>query len=52
MATPIKDTPILYGRDSDCFLKDVRKNEHKRISRDEYGRGVRLYKRVMARATF
>jgi len=32
MATPIKETPILYGEDSDRFLKEIAENEGERAT--------------------
>ncbi len=52
MATPIKETPILYGKDSDHFLKEVKKNENNRISPEEKTKSIALYEKVMAKATF
>ncbi len=52
VATPIKDTPILYGKDSDRFLKEVEENEKKRLSKEEKAKSVDLYSKVMAKATF
>ncbi|MGR3176807.1 MAG: hypothetical protein ACUZ8E_01965 [Candidatus Anammoxibacter sp.] len=52
MATPIKETPILYGEDSDRFLKEVRENENKKISDEEYKESIDLYKKVMKNDTF
>ena len=44
MATPIKETPILYGEDSDRILKEVRENENKKISDNDYKESIDLYK--------
>lgn len=52
MATPIKETPILYGADSDRFLKEVKENENKRISKVEREKSKKLYNSVIAKATF
>lgn len=52
MATPIKDTPILYGKDSDRFLKEVEENENKKISEEEKAENIKLYEEVMDKATF
>ncbi len=54
MSNPIKETPILYGKDSDRFLKrakEVENGKH-RVSRSEYNRGMKLYHSVMDKATF
>ncbi len=52
MATPIKETPILYGKDSDRFLEDVKRNENKRISREEKAKNIDLLNKVLDKATF
>lgn len=52
MATPIKDTPILYGKDSDRFLEEVKKNENKKITEEEKAKNIKLYEKVMDKATF
>lgn len=52
MATAIKETPILYGEDSDRFLKEVEENEKKRMSKGESEESRKLYNSVMAKATF
>ncbi len=52
MATPIKETPILYGKDSDRFLKEVKENENNRISKKEYKKNLELLNNVMLKATF
>lgn len=52
MATPIKETPILYGKDSDRFLKEVKENENKRISKQEYNNNLELLDNVLSKATF
>ncbi len=52
MATPIKDTPILYGKDSDRFMKEVEKNETIKISEEEKTKNKELYEKVMSKATF
>lgn len=50
MAMPIKDTPILYGKDSDRFLNEVKKNENKKIPDKDYERAVEIYKKVKKKA--
>lgn len=52
MATPIKETPILYGKDSDRFLEEVKANENKKISEEEKSKNIELYEKVMDKATF
>lgn len=50
MATPIKDTPVLSGKDSERFLKDIKANEKKKVSRNDYNRAVRTYNKLMKNA--
>ena len=38
MATPIKDTPVLTGKDARAFDEWLKKNEGKKISPEEYAR--------------
>jgi hypothetical protein len=52
MARPIKETPILYGEDSDRFLNEVKENENNRMSIEEREKALDLFKKVMAKATF
>lgn len=47
MAKPIKETPILYGTDSDRFLKEVKKNENKKVSAKEYKKAVSAYEKII-----
>ncbi|MFB6457405.1 hypothetical protein ACE38W_19175 [Chitinophaga sp. Hz27] len=35
MATPIAETPILYGKAARKFLRDIKKNAHKRATKEE-----------------
>lgn len=53
MAKPIKETPILYGKESDKFLKAAQENEQdisKRISKDEYNSSKEIFDAVMCNA--
>ena len=52
MATPIKDTPVLTGKDSARFLKDIKANEKKKVSPKSYKRAVRSYNKLMKSAKF
>jgi hypothetical protein len=45
MATQIKDTPILYGKDARRFLREVAQNE-KRDHRPEYDRAQATFDRL------
>jgi len=47
MARPIKETPVLEGKDAERFEKNVKENEHKKVSQEEYRKAETLYNRVM-----
>jgi hypothetical protein len=38
MATPIKDIPILYGKDAERFKKNMKEAETKKASKEEIER--------------
>ena len=46
MVTPIKDTPILYGKDAIRFLKEIEKNKCKKISKEELARLKKNYDKI------
>ena len=52
MARPIKETPILYGKDSDRFLNEVQENETKKIPEKDYKRAMNIYNKVMENKSF
>lgn len=52
MARPIKETPILYGKDSDRFLNEVQENETKKIPEKDYKRALNIYNKVMENQSF
>ena len=41
MARPIKDTPVLTGKDARRFAQAIKANESKTITREEYERILR-----------
>lgn len=43
MAKPIKETPILYGKDADLFSKKITQNETNKAPRTEYDRVMNNY---------
>lgn len=45
MATPIKETPVLYGRDAERFLRNVADNA-RRDHRAEYERAKATFERL------
>ena len=50
MAKPIKETPVLYGKDSDRFLKEVKDNENKKVSQEDYDRALEIYNKVIKKS--
>lgn len=52
MAKLIKDTPILYGKESDKFLKMVAENESKKVAHEEHKKTKEAFKKIMANAKF
>jgi hypothetical protein len=47
MAKPIKETPILYGKNAKRFLKEIKENESKKISNKEYRRAMTIFDKVV-----
>lgn len=43
MARPIKETPVLTGKDADRFQKIIKANEHKKVSTSDYDRAKKAY---------
>jgi len=43
MARPIKETPVLTGKDAARFEKIIKKNETKRISSNEFQKAKQAY---------
>ena len=52
MATPIKETPILYGKDAERFIKRAIENEkpENKISQEEYDKALESYNELMKNA--
>ena len=50
MARPIKETPILFGKDAERFLKEMK--EVKKASPEEKQRVLRSYEKMKKIATF
>jgi hypothetical protein len=46
MAKPIKETPILRGKEAEYFFTKVQKNETKKVSEKEYRRAVSIFEKV------
>ncbi|MCP5244849.1 MAG: hypothetical protein H6937_02315 [Burkholderiales bacterium] len=45
MATPIKDTPVLYGKDAERFERIIKENESKKVPAADYNRAKEAYKK-------
>lgn len=43
MARPIKETPILTGKDADRFQRIIKENEHKKVPVSDYERAKKAY---------
>ena len=46
MARPIKDTPVLSGKDSERFLRKAKQNESKKVPKKDYNRAIKTYKKM------
>lgn len=49
MAKPIKETPILKGKESEHFFAKIQKNETKKVSGKAYIRAVSIFEKVKER---
>jgi len=45
MARPIKETPILLGEDARRFEREIKENESRSVTKDEYDRAVKAFKK-------
>lgn len=52
MAKPIKDTPILRGKDAVNFLQESKKAETQKVSKKELERIKANFKKLKSIATF
>ncbi len=46
MATKVKDTPVLRGKDAERFTRIIKENETKRVSAEEYNQAMAAFKKV------
>ncbi len=44
MAQPIKETPVLVGADAKRFDQEVKENENKKVTPEEFKRGRDAYR--------
>jgi hypothetical protein len=43
MSLPIKNTPILRGKDAEKFIYDIEKNRNNSVSKEEYNQAKKIY---------
>jgi hypothetical protein len=46
MARPVKDTPVLTGKDARRFEQALKRNETAKVPREEYERAIRTFARI------
>lgn len=46
MAKPIKETPVLMGKEAERFVEEAKANETKRISESDYKKMLVNYKLI------
>lgn len=47
MAKPIKETPVLHGKNAQRFEKTIKANESKKVSRSDYDRAVATFNKII-----
>lgn len=45
MATAIKETPVLTGKNAQHFLTTIKENEQKKVPKEDYVRAKKAYKK-------
>jgi hypothetical protein len=46
MARPVKETPVLTGKDAARFEEQIKKNENRQVPEPDYQRAVATYRSV------
>jgi hypothetical protein len=46
MARPVKETPVITGKDAKKFATTIKANEKKRVSKAEFERALLSYKSI------
>ena len=49
MARPVKDTPVLTGKDARRFEQALKRNESAKVPREDYERAMRTFSRIKLR---
>ena len=47
MATAIKETPTLTGKNAELFLEKIEKEKNNKIEKDKYKKSIELYKKIL-----
>jgi len=47
MAKPIRETPVLRGKDAKKFLSEIKKNEHRKVSAADYQKAKKNYEEII-----
>lgn len=48
MALPIKETPVLFGKEAESFIDNMEKNKDKKLPEDVRNRMEKNYKEMLA----
>lgn len=51
MAKPIKETPVLYGKDSERFAAKIEQNKTRTVPKEEYDRVMENYRKIEFKKT-
>ena len=46
MARPIKETPVLTGKDAKRFEREIKENEKRQVSSKEYQKALQTFRAV------
>ena len=52
MAIPIKETPVLKGKVASDFLREIRKNENRKVPPSDRKRAEAVYAKVKSKNSF
>ncbi len=47
MAIPVKETPVLTGKDALAFEKKIKENEGRKVSSENYQRAMNVFSKVI-----
>lgn len=46
MARPIKETPVLEGKDAQRFEAEIKRNESRKVPKEDYLRAVKTFNSI------